>query len=171
MRVEFSAVKVNKHFSSDFELFLVSPGYFRIYWSHIFFFKSQGLKHQAKTNIWTYFNTVTKIFIKINQKYVKKPKVHVNVVKSTSETPVAWILFGQSFLHMSLHPVKKTCRASVITAGAARWPERTDSPRWQIHCFIMMHYKEKHVWSSINPACVRASFRETPIQKCISLPI
>lgn len=66
------------------------------------------------------------------------------------------VLFGQSVF--SIYPSilsERTQSASVIIVGPAWWPKCTDSPCWQIQCFIMMHYKEKHVWSSINPLCVR----------------
>lgn len=90
--------------------------------------------------------------------------VHVNVVKNCSKTPAVWAF--QYWVNLfstcpSTHS-KRTQSASVIIAGPAQWPEHTDSPRWQIHCFIMMHYKEKHFWSCINLLCASASFRVTP---------
>jgi len=74
--------------------------------------------------------------------------------KTCNETPAVWVLLVNVFSICPSAISKRTQTASVIIAGPALWPKRSaEFPRWQLHCFIMMHYKEKHVWSSINSVC------------------
>lgn len=90
------------------------------------------------------------------------PRVHENVVKKLQCTTCC----------LSLVDVLATCpfalskgtqSASVIILQSQLGEQSAQiPPRWQIHCFIMMHYEEKHVWSSINPLRVFASFWITP---------
>lgn len=52
-------------------------------------------------------------------------------------------------------------------AGPVEGPKCCDSPPTN---FVMIHVKEKHIWSFINPTWMCASFREIPIHKWIPLP-
>lgn len=62
---------------------------------------------------------------------------------------------------------KKSLTDSGTVAGPVQGLTCCSSPPTD---FMMIHVKEKHIWSFINPPWMRASFREIPIHKRIPLP-